>query len=132
MAKNTSKKMKDVCVGDVLYKINRDCFYEGISELVVSSVTTYEDDNEKMIRFKGECSNYGICKSSMNKTYFSLYDGSYIGTSKEQLLKVCEKFIKKNLDTLDDSIKDMKERLDNLIKNREKVYRLYLDILTSK
>lgn len=129
MAKNTAKKMKDVCAGDVLYTIRKDAPTKGISEKVVEE-TGISYSGEKYFRFADEIGNNHIPKSSMSKPSISLYDG-YVATSREELLKVAEKNIRKCMENTEKAIEDalatlnyMKERktiLSSLIEEIEEV-----------
>ena len=129
MSKNT-KKMKDVQTGDVLYRINKIYLTEGIEELTVTETGVNESSGESWFIPNDSAGCYYIPKSSMSKTFISTYD-AFIATSVEGLLKVAGKFVKKNLDNYDIRIAKMKEDLDNLIEGREKVYRLYIDVMST-
>jgi hypothetical protein len=129
MKKNV-KKLKDVCKGDILYKLNKQYIHEGISEVTVDSVE-FQDNGEMTIHASypnGDTTGLYIPKSSKTKTVFSKYDGSYFGTSREEVLKATEKYIKKSLENVDTTISDTKNKLNRLIENREKIYKLFLDV----
>ena len=123
-----SKKLKDVCSGDVLYLLSKRDITDGIQEITVKNVTT--NYNGELI-FETTNGNYSPSKSSISKSSFTVYNGSVMATSRESLLKASEKLIKKLLDRTDVDITEMKSRLDYLIENRKKIYRLYLDVFTS-
>jgi hypothetical protein len=123
-----SKKLKDVCSGDVLYLLSKRDITDGIQEITVKNVTT--NYNGELI-FETTNGNYSPSKSSVSKSSFTVYNGSVVATSRESLLKASEKLIKKLLDRTDVDITEMKSRLDYLIENRKKIYRLYLDVFTS-
>ena len=123
-----SKKLKDVCSGDVLYLLSKRDITDGIQEITVKNVTT--NYNGELI-FETTNGNYSPSKSSVSKSSFTVYNGSVVATSRESLLKSSEKLIKKLLDRTDVDITEMKSRLDYLIENRKKIYRLYLDVFTS-
>jgi hypothetical protein len=123
-----SKKLKDVCSGDVLYLLSKRDITDGIQEITVKNVTT--NYNGELI-FETTNGNYSPSKSSVSKSSFTVYNGSVVATSRESLLKASEKLIKKLLDQTDVDITEMKSRLDYLIENRKKIYRLYLDVFTS-
>ena len=124
----TTKKLKDVCAGDVLYMLDKDKIADGIRELTVNGVTT---SLTGYLVFDTTDGNYSPSKSSVSKSSFTVYNGSVVATSRESLLKASEKLIKKLLDRTDVDITEMKSRLDYLIENRKKIYRLYLDVFTS-
>lgn len=121
MAKNSNtRKMRDVSKGDVLYAIKKDAPADGISEKLVEG-TGIAPSREMYLELAGGCGWDYIPKSSMSKTYISVYD-SFIATSREKLLKVAEKVIRKSLEKTDISIKDayhtleiMKKRKDSLL-----------------
>ena len=123
-----SKKLKDVCSGDVLYLLSKRDITDGIQEITVKNVTT--NYNGELI-FETTNGNYSPSKSSVSKSSFTVYNGSVVATSRESLLKSSEKLIKKLLDRTDVDITEMKSRLDYLIENRKNIYRLYLDVFTS-
>lgn len=123
-----SKKLKDVCSGDVLYLLSKRDITDGIQEITVKNVTT--NYNGELI-FETTNGNYSPSKSSVSKSSFTVYNGSVVATSRESLLKASEKLIKKLLDRTDVDITETKSRLDYLIENRKKIYRLYLDVFTS-
>lgn len=129
MAKNNAKKMKDVCMGDVLYIITKDAPTKGISEKVVKEIGV-EYSGESYFMLSDEIVHNHIPKSSMSKTSISLYD-RYVATSREGLLKVAEKNIRKCMENTEKAIEDaldtlnrMNERktiLSSLIKEIEKL-----------
>lgn len=129
MAKNTAKKMKDVCTGDVLYTIIKDALTKGISEKVVKE-TGVGYNGESYFVLSDEIGHNYIPKSSMSKPAISIYD-RYVATSREELLKVAEKNIRKCMENTKKTIEDaldtlnrMNERktiLSSLIEEIEKV-----------
>ena len=124
---NKIKKLKDVRPGDVLYKLSKEDLENGISEITVNDVTSY--DNGDVIFGTSE----GTCfppKSALSKQFFWSYGKTAIGTSKEAVMKASGKMLKKMLDKTDLDIAKLKGRLDNLIERRKEIYRLYIDTFT--
>ena len=128
MAKDNSKKLKDVCAGDTLYLLGKTDITNGVQEMTVKNVT--RNFHGELV-FETTNGNFSPAKSSLSKSSFSNYNGAVVGTSRETLMKAFEKLIKKLLDRTDADIAELKSRLDYLIENRNKIYALYLDSLTS-
>lgn len=128
MAKDNSKKLKDVCAGDSLYLLGKTDITEGVREMTVKNVTT---NFHGELVFETTNGNFTPAKSSLSKSSFSNYNGAVVATSREALMKASEKLIKKLLDRTDADIAELKSRLDYLIENRQKIYEIYLDALTT-
>ena len=88
MAKDASKKLKDVREDDVLYIIRKDALEKGIRRITVSGIGV-ESKNEKYIKLDDVVGWHHIPKESLQKKFFANHD-SYIATSRNELLKAIE------------------------------------------
>ena len=94
MAKDNSKKLKDVCAGDVLYMLRKNSIEEGIIESTVTNVITNPSGSAI---FETDRLKFYPLSSDMQSASFRLYGGSVVATSREALMKASEKLIKKLL-----------------------------------
>ena len=122
------KKLKDVCPGDVLYKLGERDLQNGISEITVNDVTS---NYNGYVIYETTEGSYSPPKSALSNQFFWGPGKTAIGTSKKAVMKASEKMLKKMLEKTDLDIAKLKGRLDNMIEKRKDIYRLYLDTLIS-